>query len=29
MLITRVSHKTAEDIMQKLIDVKTILIEPS
>ncbi|CAD8092159.1 unnamed protein product [Paramecium primaurelia] len=29
MLITRVSHKTAEDIMQKLTDVKTILIEPS
>ncbi|CAD8115189.1 unnamed protein product [Paramecium sonneborni] len=29
MLITRVSHKRAEDIMQKLTDVRTILIEPS
>lgn len=29
MLITRMSHKAAEDIMQKLIDIKTVLIEPS
>ncbi|CAD8203797.1 unnamed protein product [Paramecium octaurelia] len=29
MLITRVSHKTAEEIISKLGDVKTILIEPS
>jgi hypothetical protein len=29
MLISRVSYKAAEEVIEKLLDIKSVLIEPS